>query len=211
MNVRSAMVAMLALAFVGLLPAAAPAAAAEPRITVAMLPPGTDVDEIAAAVPGIAPGVMSAGLGRVPAGQTYLDIGQGNRLFTSLYPEPLPPLYVTGTRVPADLWGQVLERAADAPAEIEPGLLTATLTEAGVAIAARPLAGSPALIAADRRGRIDRTGSCPPGACPGLTPSPGSPTTSWRSAELFVDPSDRWLKARAATALVRKRSVCATR
>ncbi|HEX2388812.1 MAG TPA: hypothetical protein VHI96_06825, partial [Solirubrobacterales bacterium] len=82
------MVAMLALAFLGLLPVAAPAAAAEPRITVAMLPPGTDVEEIAAAVPGIAPGVMSAGLGRVPAGQTYLDIGQGNRIFTSLYPEP---------------------------------------------------------------------------------------------------------------------------
>ena len=28
---------------------------------------------------------MSAGLGTVPAEQTYLDIGQGNRVFDSLY------------------------------------------------------------------------------------------------------------------------------
>ncbi len=160
---------MLALAFLGLLPVAAPAAAAEPRITVAMLPPGTDVEEIAAAVPGIAPGVMSAGLGRVPAGQTYLDIGQGNRIFTSLYPEPLPPLYVTGNRVPGDLWERVVVRADGAPADIEPGLLATTLEEAGIAISARPLAGSPALIAADRRGLIERTGSCRPGICRGVT------------------------------------------
>ncbi|HEX2389010.1 MAG TPA: hypothetical protein VHI96_07830, partial [Solirubrobacterales bacterium] len=166
--VRSAMVAMLALAFVGLLPAPAFAAADEPRITVAMLPPGTEVGEIAAAVPEMAPGVMSAGLGRVPAAQTYLDIGQGNRLFTSLYPEPIPPLYVTGGRVPADLWARVVARAEEAPADLEPGLLGATLEDAGVEIAARPLAGSPALIAADRDGRIDRTASCDPGVCPGV-------------------------------------------
>ena len=112
---------MLALAFLGLLPAAAPAAAAEPRDHGGDAAPGDRVEEIAAAVPGIAPGVMSAGLGRVPAGQTYLDIGQGNRIFTSLYPEPLPPLYVTGNRVPADLWARVVVRADGAPADIEPG------------------------------------------------------------------------------------------
>ncbi|MCL4287516.1 MAG: hypothetical protein KJ006_07710 [Thermoleophilia bacterium] len=161
------MAAMLALA---LLWSPAPAAAGDqPRITIAMLPPGTDVARISAAVPTIAPGVMSAGLGRVPAAQTYLDIGQGNRLFGSLYPEPLPPLYVTGSRVPPRLWSRVLERAADAPAEIEPGLLAATLEEAGVGIAARPLAGSPALIAADRGGHVDRARSCEPGSCPGVT------------------------------------------
>lgn len=167
MNVRSAMAAMLALA---LLSTPATATGAEsPRVTIAMLPPGTDVARIAAAVPAIAPGVMSAGLGRVPAAQTYLDIGQGNRLFGSLYPEPLPPLYVTGSRVPAELWTRVLERADEAPAEIEPGLLAATLEEAGVEIAARPLAGSPALIAADRSGRVVRTRTCEPGGCSGVT------------------------------------------
>ncbi|MFN8113877.1 MAG: hypothetical protein U0R51_11855 [Solirubrobacterales bacterium] len=169
MNVRSAMVAMLALALIGVIPASASAATGEPRITVAMLPPGTDVEAIEDAVPGIAPGVMSAGLGRVPAAQTYLDIGQGNRIFTSLYPDDIPPLYVTGSRVPADLWARVVARADEAPADIEPGLLAATLKGAGVEIAARPLAGSPALIAADRGGRIDRAGDCEPGTCPGVT------------------------------------------
>ncbi len=160
---------MLALAFLGALPASAPAAGDQPRITVAMLPPGTGVEEIADAVPGIAPGVMSAGLGRVPAAQTYLDIGQGNRIFPSLYPDSLTPLYVTGTRVPGDLWAKVVSRAEDAPADIVPGVLASTLEDAGVGIAARPLAGSPALIAADREGRIDRTASCEPGLCPGVT------------------------------------------
>ena len=152
---------MLALAIGGVLaePAAAlaqedQASEAAPRITLAMLPPGTEVGQITDAVPGIAPGVMSAGLGRVPASQTYLDIGQGNRLFTSLYSETLPPLYVTGSRVPVDLWDRVLERADEAPADIEPGQLASALDEAGVTIAARPLAGSPALIAADRVGDI---------------------------------------------------------
>lgn len=160
---------MLALALIGVFPGAASAAAGEPRVTVAMLPPGTDLEAIDAAVPGIAPGVMSAGLGRVPAAQTYLDMGQGNRLFSSLYPDDIPPLYVTGSRVPADLWARVVARAEEAPADIEPGLLASTLKGAGVEIAARPLAGSPALIAADRAGRIDRSGDCDPGACPGVT------------------------------------------
>jgi hypothetical protein len=176
MNVRSAMLAMLALALCGF--SAAPAVAGAqavgagrdaPRVTLAMLPPGTEIGAIADAVPGIAPGVMSGGLGRVPASQTYLDITQGNRLFTSLYPETLTPLYVTGNRVPADLWDKVVDRAEDAPADVEPGRLASALDANGITIAARPLAGSPALIAADRRGRISRTDSCEPGICPGVT------------------------------------------
>lgn len=173
MNVRSAMAAMLALALCGVAAVlASPAAAAgggQPRVTMAMLPPGTGVEQIARALPDAAPGVMSAGLGRVPASQTYLDIGQGNRLFTSLYPETLTPLYVTGNRVPPDLWAKVVDRAADAPADIVPGLLASTLAEHGVTIAARPLAGSPALMAADREGLIARTGPCEAGRCAGVT------------------------------------------
>ena len=176
MNVRSAMLAMLALAIGGVLAEPVSASAQEgpddsaaPRITLAMLPPGTEIGQIADTVPGIAPGVMSAGLGRVPASQTYLDITQGNRLFTSLYPDVLPPLYVTGSRVPMDLWERVLERADGAPADIEPGQLASALEDADVTIAARPLAGSPALIAADRDGEIMRTDSCVPGDCAGVT------------------------------------------
>lgn len=74
--------------------------------------------ELAAA--GLSPGVMSAGLGTVPANQTYLDIGQGNRVFDSLYDEPLSP--IGGHCLP---WQEAVEeRAESAPAEIEPFLLT---------------------------------------------------------------------------------------
>ena len=78
---------------------------------------------------GLSPGIMSAGLGEVPAAQTYLDIGQGNRVFDSLYNEPLPEF--EGDR--RAWWRQVVERAESAPAEIVPGLLTSTLAAAGVA------------------------------------------------------------------------------
>jgi len=70
---------------------------------------------------------MSAGLGTVPPEQTYLDIGQGNRVFDSLYGEPLPEL--EGDR--ARWWGEVVERAESAPADIVPGLLSSTLAAAG--------------------------------------------------------------------------------
>jgi hypothetical protein len=46
-------------------------------VTVAVLPHGTTVPELAAA--GLSPGVMSAGLGQVSAGRTYADISAGNR------------------------------------------------------------------------------------------------------------------------------------
>ena len=69
---------------------------------------------------------MSAGLGKVPAEQTYLDIGQGNRVFNSLYDEPLPV-----RKGNPDWWRSVVERAESAPAEIVPGLLARTLARAG--------------------------------------------------------------------------------
>jgi len=79
---------------------------------------------------GMSPGLLSAGLGSVPAAQTYLDITQGNRVFDSLYDAPLP------ARVGGGICGPgysraVVERAESAPAEIVPGLLAATLHRAG--------------------------------------------------------------------------------
>ena len=91
----------------------------------AWLPSETTVAELAAA--GFAPGVMSAGLGTVPAEQTYLDVGQGNRVFDSLYDEPLP-----ARDGRAGWWRAVVERAESAPAEIVPGLLPSTLGAAGL-------------------------------------------------------------------------------
>ena len=77
---------------------------------------------------GLSPGLMSAGLGTVPAAQTYLDIGQGNRVFDSLYDEDLP--LRSGGR--AAWWRGVVERSESAPADIVPGLLASTLKQAGV-------------------------------------------------------------------------------
>jgi hypothetical protein len=70
---------------------------------------------------------MSAGLGTVPAEQTYLDVGQGNRVFDSLYDRQLPERRGDAAR----WWREVVERAESAPAEIVPGLLAKTLGMAG--------------------------------------------------------------------------------
>jgi len=93
---------------------------------VVLLPPATTVEELAEA--GFSPGLMSPGLGTVPSEQTFLDIGQGNRVFDSLYDEDLPER----AGDPAAWWRAVVARAESAPAEIVPGLLTATLREEGL-------------------------------------------------------------------------------
>ncbi len=83
--------------------------------------------------------MLSAGLGSVPAAQTYLDITQGNRVFDSLYDGELP----TGLRVRVNRPVRdpaVLERAESAPAEIEPGLLAETLCGGGEGFAVRSVA-----------------------------------------------------------------------
>jgi hypothetical protein len=124
-NVRSAIGATIALVLLLVL---APAAAAKdpPAVHLVVLPSGTTVAELADA--GFSPGLMSAGLGTVPPEQTYLDIGQGNRVFDSLYDEDLPPY--GGSR--AAWWRAARERAESAPADIVPGLLPMTLKQAGV-------------------------------------------------------------------------------
>jgi hypothetical protein len=111
-----------------LLAVAAPAAVAKEAspVQLVLLPPGTTVAELAAA--GYSPGLMSAGLGTVPTEQTYLDIGQGNRVFDSLYDEDLPERGSGG----AGWWRAVKERAESAPADIVPGLLESSLRKGGV-------------------------------------------------------------------------------
>jgi hypothetical protein len=109
----------------GLAPARA--VAKEQKVVLAWAPSGTSVRELVAA--GLSPGVMSAGLGTVPPKQTYLDVGQGNRVFDSLYDKPLPELEGSRSR----WWREVVERAESAPADIVPGLLNSTVAAAGVA------------------------------------------------------------------------------
>jgi hypothetical protein len=123
-NVRSAIGATIALVLLLVL---APAAGAKDHspVQLVLLPSGTTVEELADA--GFSPGLMSAGLGTVSAEQTFLDITQGNRVFDSLYDEDLPPYGEDR----AAWWRAARERAASAPADIVPGLLTATLKRAG--------------------------------------------------------------------------------
>ena len=83
-----------------------------------------------AGVPGVSPGLLSAGLGSVPAEQTYLDISQGNRVFDSLYDSELPRDIGGGICGPP-YSSAVVERAESAPADIVPGLLASTLERAG--------------------------------------------------------------------------------
>jgi hypothetical protein len=169
-NVRSAIAAMLVA--VGLASAMAVPAHAEPdqsgRVVVAILPYQTSVDQIAA-VPDLAPGVISAGLGSVPVAQTFLDISQGNRVNENLYDGDLPRLYVRDGRVPAHLWDRVVERADSAPANIFPGLLGSTLAQAGVDVTAEADSGLATLMGVDRDGAVPIAGDCPAGCGPGLS------------------------------------------
>jgi hypothetical protein len=75
----------------------------------------------------MSPGLLSAGLGSVPAEQTYLDITQGNRIFNSLYDSELPEARVSLNRPVKN--AAVASRAESAPADIVPGLLATTLRE----------------------------------------------------------------------------------
>jgi hypothetical protein len=149
--------------------AAQPDAGPAQRVTLAFLPNGTSPRALGR-VEGISPGALSAGLGEVPPVQTYLDITQGNRIFGSLYGSGVPNLFTIGGEVPPALWEIVTERAADAPADIVPGLLASTLSQSGRPGArADPLAGTAGLAAVDREGRVASTEDCPAPGCPGLT------------------------------------------
>jgi hypothetical protein len=124
-NVRSAIGATIALALLALGPLTA-GAKALPEADLLLLPPQTTVGDLARV--GLSPGLMSAGLGAVPANQTYLDIGQGNRVFDSLYDEDLPP-------IDKECWiwqKEAQVRAESAPAEIDPFLLFSMLGENGI-------------------------------------------------------------------------------
>jgi hypothetical protein len=168
---------------------------------VAILPYGTTVEEIAAASDEISPGVVSAGIGSVPVAQTYLDIGQGNRVNKSLYDTELPRLYVRDGQVPGRLWDRTLERAENAPANVVPGLLATTLIGAGVPVWAEADSGLATLIGVDGSGAvaIRPTEECTSGCGPGLS------VLRTRRAEFpqlvaSIDRSDEMLIAIAAGA-----------
>ncbi len=147
-------------------------------MVIAVLPGGTTVEQIAR-VEGMSPGVVSAGLGDVPLIQTYLDIGQGNRVNKHLYdPEVPPSVQVRDGRVHPPQWSEVVDRAEGAPADIVPGLLASTLEEGGVPVTAEDDAGLATLIAVDREGgvRVVPPEECRSGCGPGLSVVSVSPS-----------------------------------
>jgi hypothetical protein len=132
------------------------------------MPPGTTPGQLAGLGMGV--GLMSAGIGSVPASQTLIDIGQGARLNPSLYDGPAPRLRVAGgmtdtPHVPRALWDRVRDRARSAPADLVPGLLGSSVTRAGVATGARPPGQLGAAILAGEDGSIG-DGRCPQPGCP---------------------------------------------
>ncbi len=164
---------MLAAATLVLGPSTAAAQPGPPdpeRVVIAVLPYGTTVEQIAENEE-LAPGVVSAGLGAVPVAQTFLDVSQGNRANEDLYDEDLPRLYLRDGQVPARLWAKVVERAESAPANIVPGLLAASMTAAGVPVAAEGDSGLATLMAVDRAGavRIADPVACRAGCGTGLS------------------------------------------
>jgi hypothetical protein len=146
-----------------LFPGAALAAAKdEPSVVVAVVPSAATPAELGQ-IPGMALGLLGAGIGPVPASQTYLDASQGNRVNPSLYGSPLPPLGPrrAGGRlaVPRPAWARVRARADSAPADIVPGLLGSALERAGVASRATPDAGTAAVIGVNEGGRVRIAGA----------------------------------------------------
>ena len=151
---------MTALLAAGALACGVAPAHAAPPVLLGVLPAGTSVSDLAR-VNGMAVGVMSTGIGEVPAEQTYLDVSQGNRVNEALYDEALPPLRNAFLRVPR--WSQIVQRADAAPAAIVPGLLGSTLLDAGIRPEPVPSAGAAAIMVADRSGVIGRVVGGPVG------------------------------------------------
>lgn len=146
---RSVVIACLALA------ALAAPAEARPRALIAYLP-----TEPAPRHPllyefagrGMAFGLLSPTLGGYTKRQMALDVGQGARISTRAYDDPVPTLALRGRRI--ENWGEAVRRAEAAPGEAVPGLLAATagrVAYSGV-IGFEQLE---AISAADRAGRID--------------------------------------------------------
>ena len=164
-GILKAAVLLAAVAVLG--PARADAASGSAHVTVVVLPARTGPGTLQAA--GLAPGLLSAGMGSVPAEQTYLDIGQGNRINQSLYDDPLPHLARAGARVQG--WGAAVKRADGAPADLVPGLLASAVEAARpgpAAVVASPGSAEASIVAAARAGRVAsppkgcRRPACPP-------------------------------------------------
>jgi hypothetical protein len=114
---------------------------------------------------------MSAAIGSSPPAQSFLDIGQGNRVNERLYDSDLPLLFAHEGRLEPGLWESIRKRAEEAPANVIPGLLGSTLEEAGLAATSDPADGLSPLIAVNEDGDIalSADGGCEGGCAAGLS------------------------------------------
>ncbi|HWH43616.1 MAG TPA: hypothetical protein VNT32_02695 [Thermoleophilaceae bacterium] len=146
---------------------AAATAEARPRALVAYLP-----TEPAPRMPllfdlaerGLSYGLVSPTLGGYTRRQMALDTGQGARISTRAYDEPVPDLRLVARRgggFRIARWSEAVERAEDAPGEAVPGLLADTVRRSGGRVAYAGVLGFEqleALTAADAAGRIPEVG-----------------------------------------------------
>ncbi len=146
--------------------AAAPGAppTAQPLVTIAVVPEGTSPRALGS-LKDSAVGLLNPGLGDVPTDQTWLDVSQGSRAFDSAYDTSLDNLRITPERVIP--WEKVRKRAGLASPNLRPGLLATALAAAGLETVVATGTDSPALMGADRAGRLTplRAG-CTPEVCP---------------------------------------------
>ncbi len=160
---RAALMLALATVVAGAAVAPATAHAADPRVVLAFLPSGGDnnpkpiLDRLDART-AFAIGLASATQGRLSRAQMVLDLSAGSRTSRAVYEPKAPPALelVRGGDGSGFIfgWTKALQRAATAPAEIQPGLL-AGLIAGGAAYAG--VAGRThieAAVAADRRGDV---------------------------------------------------------
>src|SRR5918999_543830 len=115
----------------------APSAAARPRVLLAFLP-----TEPAPKMPllfdfadrGLAIGLTSPTLGGYNPRQAMLDVSQGTRISTRIYPEKTPRLELVDSPGPGARiarFGLAVDRAEDATGDVTPGLLADTVERAG--------------------------------------------------------------------------------
>lgn len=156
----------LALAFALALLLAAPAAPAradDPRVVLAFLPQGGDnnpkpvLDRLDART-RFAIGLVSATQGRSSPEQMVLDLSSGSRTSRAVYDPAEPPqieLVVGGDGSGFIFrWGEALDRAASAPAEIMPGLLAEQIPGGAAYAGVAGRTHVEAAVAADRSGDI---------------------------------------------------------
>ncbi|MGA2470718.1 MAG: hypothetical protein ABSG64_08515 [Solirubrobacteraceae bacterium] len=139
----------------------APAAAATPRVLVAVLAPQPASEPVAAmletfaAEPGLhAIGLLNMSVGDYNEQQALLDITQSARVPRLDYSPQAPPELTVSAGGTVEAWSVVLRRARSADADLEPGLLASLLRHGGAYASGGRTPGSDAVIAADRQGRV---------------------------------------------------------